>query len=80
MNNSGIEMIIEEGEFKGHKILTIKEGKRILFSAGVRKCNIILKNLEAIKGFLAKNSESKEARPKNPLSEFQGNDIISNGI
>ena len=49
-------MNIEEGEFKGHKILTIKDDKRIYFSAGVKKCQLILDNIEAIKAFVAKNT------------------------
>jgi hypothetical protein len=49
-------MIIEETEFRGKPILVIKdeENKRILFSAGLNKCKLILEQLEAIKSFIDK--------------------------
>lgn len=73
-------MRTEEGVFKGHKILTFKEDKRILLSIGLKKAALILEHIEAIKEFLAKNTESKETEPKNLPPAPQGNDIISNGI
>lgn len=57
-------MLTEETEFKGHKILTFREDKRIYFSAGLKKCQLIIENLEAIKAFLAKNtSPGTENKP-----------------
>ena len=49
-------MLIEETEFKNHKILVIKDdsGKRILFSAGLNKINLIIDNIEALKAFAIK--------------------------
>ncbi len=64
---------IEETEFKKHKILSFKEGKRIYFSAGVEKCQLILENIEAIKAFVAKNtSPGPENKPIDALSEANG--------
>lgn len=73
-------MFIEEVEFKGHKIFTIKEDKRILLSIGLKKAKLILEHIEAIREFLGKNTKSREAAPNNKPSEPQGNEIISNGI
>ena len=49
-------MIIEETEFKGKPILAIKtdDSKRILFSAGLNKVNLILNNIEALREFSIK--------------------------
>ena len=56
-------MIIEETEFRKKPILVIKsdDGKRILFSAGVPKCNLIIEQLSALKTFIDKyNIKSDE--------------------
>ena len=60
---------IEETVFKSHKILTFKEGKRILLSIGLKKCQLILENIEAIKAFVAKNTSPG---PENNLAEPPG--------
>jgi hypothetical protein len=46
-------MIIEYGEFKGNKILTMKkdENDRYPFSFGKAKAKMIVENFEAIKKF-----------------------------
>ena len=64
-------MLTEESEFKGHKILTIKnEQGRRFFSAGVNKCKIILEHLEAIKAFVVQNTSPDTVnRPSEPLRE-----------
>lgn len=48
-------LTITEGEFKGKPILTIRNDKRILFSAGLNKLKVVLGNIEAIKEFVAKH-------------------------
>ena len=54
-------MLIQETEFKKHKILVIKDdsGKRILFSAGLNKINTILSNIEALREFSIKHKDNK---------------------
>ena len=49
-------MLISETEFRKQKILVIKtdDGKRILFSAGLKKIKVILENIEALKNFVEK--------------------------
>ena len=51
-------MKITEGEFRGKPIFIIKtdDEKRILFSAGLKKCQLILENLEALKLFIDRYS------------------------
>jgi len=46
-------MIVEYGEFKGNKILTMKkdENDRYPFSFGKAKAKMIVENFEAIKKF-----------------------------
>ena len=55
-------MLIEETEFRKQKILVIKteDGKRILFSAGLKKCKVIIENIEPIKTFIEKYKEQAQ--------------------
>ena len=52
-------MVIEETEFKGHKILIIKNEKgRIFFSAGLTKIKLILLYLKELEDFVKRNEKN----------------------
>jgi len=55
-------MIVEEGEFKGHKILIFKKDEKEKYpvSFGLRKIKIILENIEHIKAFYTKYRQDDE--------------------
>jgi len=53
-----MEILIEE--FKGRKVLTFKDDKRILLSFGKKKADLIIKYIEQIKDFASKAAGVKK--------------------
>jgi hypothetical protein len=51
--------IVEESEFKGNVMLVLKnnEDDQYPFQFGVRKAQLILENIDAIKSFVEKNAK-----------------------
>jgi len=49
----------QEGDYKGHAILTLNPNSRYPFSFGVSKAKLVLEYLDEIKAFIAKH-DSKE--------------------
>ena len=49
----------QEGEYKGHSILTLNPNSRYPFSFGVSKAKLILEYLDEIKAFIAKHDAAK---------------------
>jgi len=60
-------MLVEEGEFKGRPVLTIKfdENDQYPFSFGVGKAKKILGSLDEIKAFVEKYDQPKP-KPQEP--------------
>jgi len=52
-NSGGVTKMISIGEFKGHKIISLKrdENDKFPFSFGKSKAKLIVENIEAIKQF-----------------------------
>lgn len=54
--------IVEEGEFKGTKVLSIKKSKDdpYPFSFGLSKAKLILENIDSIRQFVEKNDKNQK--------------------
>lgn len=54
--------IVEEGEYKGNKMLVLKntEDDKWPFQFGIKKAKLILEHIEDIKKFVEKNDKPKE--------------------
>lgn len=54
--------IVEEGEYKGNKMLVLKntEDDKWPFQFGIKKAKLILEHIEDIKKFVEKNDKQKE--------------------
>lgn len=54
--------IVEEGEYKGNKMIVLKntEDDKWPFQFGVKKAKLILEHIEDIKKFVEKNDKPKE--------------------
>lgn len=51
--------IVSESEFKGNKMIVIKndEEDQYPFQFGVKKAKLVIENIDAIKDFVAKNDK-----------------------
>ncbi len=59
-NENQAKDLPQEGDYKGHPILTLNPNSRYPFSFGVSKAKLILEYLEEIKAFIAKHEDAKE--------------------
>ena len=50
----------QEGEYKGHPILTLNPNSRYPFSFGVSKAKLVLEYLDEIKAFIAKHDTAQK--------------------
>ncbi len=59
MDNENTGCIVERGEYKGKPLLILKrnEEDKYPFSFGVSKAKLIVSNFDAIKKFVAENSQ-----------------------
>lgn len=51
--------IVEEAEFKGNKMIVIKQDEQdqYPFQFGLKKAKLVLENIDAIKAFVEKNDK-----------------------
>ena len=59
-------MIIENEVFKGHTLIVFKRtpDDKFPFKMGVKKCLVVLENLDAIEAFVTENKGELEQKPE----------------
>ncbi len=60
------KLTCETGEFNGYPTIGFKDGDKYIFSIGLRKANIVVEHIDAIKAFVTEQAKVAKADTSSP--------------